>query len=174
MSKYLVAIGFDNLDICLDAATSLQKALQSKGIRCSYTKRDIYKCVTLTTPNGTVEFISSNTLTYEGFTVGKMYDILFYISPNERIFMGRVKEDTYATNYLEWILEKEVSNQKSKFENVKCHRCKNLPICSIKDEYFDIQTSMWNIVDSSEHFKKMELNCDYFASTDPIFPCGHV
>lgn len=176
MDKYLIAVGLADIDTCLDEAKALQKALRARGINSTYTKRDILDCVQFNTDNGTVEFVSIKTLGIENFTVGKRYDKVFHIHSDCHIFIGRVKDPTFATNYFDWILEKEPDQSDSKFKNLnlRCANCKNLPICAIKEEYFTIQTAIWDALNTSEHFKKAELPCEYFAPKDPIFPCGHV
>ena len=176
MEKYLIAVDLKDFDTCLDEAKSLQKILRAKGINATWSARHNLECVELNTPNGTIEFVTFRTLAHEGFTVGKRYDKVFYISPACPQFNKRVKEPVYATDYLEWVLSKEHDQSSSKFENLKlkCASCKNLPICAIKDEYFDIQNAIWDTLNTSEHFKKAELSCEYFVPKSPIFPCGHV
>lgn len=176
MNKYLIAVGLPDIDTCLDEAKSLQKVLRARGINGTYTKRDAFDCVQFNTANGTVEFVSIKTLGNENFTVGKKYDKVFRIHSDCHIFIGRVKDSAFATDYLEWILKNEPDQSSAKFENlkIKCADCKNLPICAIKEEYFDIQTAIWDALNTSKHFKKIELSCEYFTPKDPIFACRHV
>lgn len=171
MEKYLIAVDLKDFDTCLDEAKSLQKILRAKGINSTWSARHNLESVELNTPNGTIEFITFRTLTHESFTVGKQYDKVFYINPVCSQFNKRVKEPIYATDYLEWVLNKEQEKGSFKFENLKCANCKNLPICAIKDEYFDMQTAICDMLNTSKHFKKAELPCDYFVPKNPIFPC---
>ena len=171
MEKYLIAIGFVNNDVCIDEAESLQKTLKEKGIR-SYYKNNISGCVTLTTPNGVIEFITGTLTNDENFTVGKRYDRVFYIVPNRCAFMGRVKDNYYYTDYLTWILDQENERKTAFSKNMKCYSCKNFPICSIKNDYGATQYAINSIVEASDHFKEATLDCEYYISKSPIFPCG--
>lgn len=174
MEKYLIAVIRPNLEFCTRDADELKVRLADDGIHAKWFRNGNY--VYVQTSHGTVEFIPSTALddkrSIKSHITGKRYTKLFGILYIPEELRGYVKSCTEFSNYISWVVEKE--KEYSTYTRLLCEQCKNFPICAIKEEYATTQSIINSAMNTSEHFKKAKLECEYFVSNSPIFPCGCV
>lgn len=174
MEKYSVAVIRPNIDFCMKDADELKRCFEKHGIQNKCFRNENY--VYVQTNHGTVEFIPSDMLDDErlvkSHVLGKRYGTLFGLPfiPDE--LKDYVRSCQPTGDYIPLIIEKEM--EYNIFAGKSCETCKNFPICSIKEKYVKMQVDIDALVDGSEHFRKAKLECKYYISSEPIFPCGHV
>lgn len=174
MEKYLIAIIRPNLTFCMNDADELKVRLADEGIHAKWFRNGDY--VYVETSHGTIEFMPSTVLdnerTIKSHVAGKRYTKLFGVLYIPEELRGYVKSGASLGNYISFIIEKEM--EYLIFAGKSCETCKNFPICSIKEEYAKMQVDIDALVDGSEHFRTAKLECKYYISSEPMFPCGHV
>lgn len=175
MEKYLIAVIRPNFTECLADADDLRYYLRTRGISSTAVQSGKDMALVKTT-KGTIEFIPSNVMNNEQkllhIVTGKRYTNVFGVAFLPKGFKEHVKTYSSNTDYINWILKKE--KEYLTYTGLLCERCKNFPICAIKEEYANMQSAINSVMDTSEHFKKAKLECEYFVSNSPIFPCGCV